>query len=312
MPSSRLCVFLTPLFLLLASGGPALSQDVVKRKVKKIPIVWAHYETKNYAIAYEKIIPLSTAKKVGRELEDVLEIYVKMFRAKPTAGTTVEPTEGRSKKAKGKSKEKFKFLVKFLDSPNTYEQEGGSKRHPAHYNGGSRSLVIKQMEFYNLLPTLYHEAFHQYIDMYMGYDAPIPIWFNEGMATYFEGMKRNEKTRAKKLDPQLVDNRKMRMVRNAVVTRTHIPLAELVDATHEEFHDPEKESLHYTQSFAVAYFLMQKSQRSVFNFMKELKKTKDLEAAYAKIFGKARKGLKKFEALWKQFVRGVTIEGTES
>src|SRR5262249_15153235 len=132
----------------------------------------------------------------------------------------------------------------------------------------------------------------------------IPTWFNEGMAMYYEGMQRNKTT--KKLDYKLVDNRKLRMVKDAVFTRTALPLEKLIDATHAEFHDKEKEGLHYNQSFGLIYYLMQAmGGKPVFGFASELKKTKDVAAANEKIWGKGRKNLKSMEGKWKDFMAQV-------
>ena len=196
-----------------------------------------------------------------------------------------------------------KMLVRFMDSENTYEQVGGDPRMAGFYNPGSGYLVIKQMPFYELVPVVYHEAFHQYLHAFVG-DVRIPIWFNEGMAVYFEGMQRDEKSKTKALNPKLIKRGKIRMVKDAINTRTQIPLETLLKVTHEEFHDKENESLYYSQSFAVMFYFMQLSRgKAALNYMKELKKSGDSEAANAKLFGKKMKNLKKIEAGWKSYIR---------
>jgi len=203
-----------------------------------------------------------------------------------------------------KFKPEEKLKVKFLDSENTYEQEGGDPSHPGFYNG--QYLVIKQMPFSDLIPTVYHEAFHQYLDHFMGKGVPIPTWFNEGMAMYYEGIQKSKGT--KKLDYKLIENRKLRMVKDKIFTRTTIPLERLVDATHEQFHDKENEDLHYNESFSVIYFFMQGTGgKPIFDYANELKKTKDVKAANEKLFGKDRKNLKSVEAKWKAYTAQVTI-----
>lgn len=257
-------------------------EEVGRKERRKILIGWAKQESKNYSIQYEKVIPLTTVKQINDALEDVLTQYVLVFKYKP--------------------EEKLK--VKFLDSMNTYEQEGGDPSHPGFFNG--QFLVIKQMPFYDLVPIVYHEAFHQYIHYFMGKGVTIPTWFNEGSAMYFEGIQKNKGT--KKLDYKMIENRKLRMVRDKVFTRSTIPLDKLVDATYEQFHEKENEDLHYNQSFGLIYFFMQgMGGKPVFDFASELKKTKDVKAATEKIFGKDRKNLKSIEAKWKEYLTKVTI-----
>ena len=275
----------TALFLLLIlSAGifPALTaQEKIGKARAKIKIVWAELNTKNYKIEYEGAIPVQTAQKIGQELEDILVQYKTLFRFKPSK----------------------KMLVRFMDSLNTYEQVGGNPRMAGFYNPGSGYLVIKQMPFYDLVPTVYHEAFHQYLHAYVG-DVQIPIWFNEGMAVYFEGMQRDEKSKTNALNPRLIKRGKIRMVKDAINTRTQIPLETLLKVTHEEFHDKENEALYYSQSFAVMFYFMQLSRgKAALNYMKELKKTGDPEAANTKLFGKKMKNLKKIESHWKGYIR---------
>ena len=273
------------LFLLIFSVAglcPALSaQERIGKARGKIKITWSELNTKNYKIEYEGAAPVQTAQKIGGELEDILVQYQTLFRFKPSK----------------------KMLVRFMDSLNTYEQVGGNPRMAGFYNPGSGYLVIKQMPFYDLVPTVYHEAFHQYLHAYVG-DVQIPIWFNEGMAVYFEGMQRDEKSKTKGLSPKLIKRGKIRMVKDAINTRTQIPLETLLKVTHEEFHDKENESLYYSQSFAVMFYFMQLSRgKAALNYMKELKKSGDSEAANAKLFGKKMKNLKKIEAGWKSYIR---------
>ena len=271
------------LVMLSAAGlGPALSaQERIGKDRGKIKITWAELNTKNYKIEYEAAIPVQTAQKIGGELENILVQYQGLFRFKPSK----------------------KMLVRFMDSLNTYEQVGGDPSHPGFYNSGSGYLVLRQIPFYQLVPIVYHEAFHQYLHAYVG-DVRIPIWFNEGMAVYFEGMQRDEKSKTKALSPKLIKRGKIRMVKDAINTRTQIPLETLLKVTSEEFHDKENESLYYSQSFAVMFYFMQISRgKAALNYMKELKKTGDPEAANTKLFGKKMKNLKKIEASWKGYIR---------
>ena len=103
--------------------------------------------------------------------------------------------------------------------------------------------------------------------------------------------------------------RRLRMVKARIRTRTAIPLAELVDADHDAFHEKERESLHYAQSFSVIYFFMRATRgKAIIDYMTTLRDTKDPEAANAKLFGKGRKKLRSVEKKWMQFTLGVDHE----
>jgi hypothetical protein len=281
---ARLIASLT---LILTETGLPAQEEVGTKERKKILIEWAKLETKSYSIEHEKTVPASTAKQIGEALDDALEQYVALFRHRP--------------------EEKLK--VRFLESQNTYEQAGGTPGAAAFFQPGTGYLVLKQLAFYDLLPTTYHEACHQYLQSYVGKDVAIPLWFNEGLAEYFEEMQVDRGT--KKLSYKLIDNRKLRMVQEKILTRATIPWEKLLDAAHEEFHDIDdkhKEGVYYNQSFSIIYFFMQGGGgKPVFQFMNELKKTKSAEAAYAKLFGKGRKNLKATENKWRAYVAGVKI-----
>lgn len=300
---TRYLLLVLSLLLPVTLASPAAAQVVGKKKVVKLDIDLSEHKTKHYLIEYESVIPKSTVEKIGKELEDILEQYVRLFRAKPK-----EPLH-----------------VLFMDSQNTFEQVGGKPSVAGFYSRGpveieagkkrraARYLFIRQAPFYELVSTTYHEAFHQYLDMYVGFKAETPIWFDEGMASYFEEMQRDPGGgKNRKLNPKRIDKRKLRMVKSAVTTRTHIPLEKLIDARYEEFHDKSDkstEALYYGQSFSVICFFMEKTEgRAIVAFMKTLKnKPKEPEAAHAKLFGKDRKNVKKVEAMWKDYLRRVKL-----
>jgi hypothetical protein len=274
---------------LFSSAQLAAQDELGKKERVRVAINWAKYEdSKSYVIEYESIIPRSTVKQVCDALDEVLTQYILVFRYKPTA----------------------KLKVKFLDSQNTYEQEGGKPSTAGFFSSGTEYLYLKQLPFYELIPTAYHEAFHQYLHHYLGKGAEPPVWFNEGMAMYFEGIQRSKET--KKLDYKLIDNRKMRMVKDKVATRNALPLEKLFALTHEDFYDredPRNTDFHYSQSFGVIYFFMQKlGGKPIYQFADTLKSTKELGPAYEKLLGKDRKNLKAVEANWKAYVAQLKLD----
>ena len=63
-----------------------------------------------------------------------------------------------------------------------------------------------------------------------------------------------------------------------------------------------------SQSFSMIYFFMQgMGGKPAFQFAEELKKTKSVDAANEKIFGKELKNLKSLEGKWKQYIAQVQI-----
>ena len=265
---------------------PLPAQDVIKGTRKKIRIEWAKHSTEHYTFRYESIIPPETVQRVAAELEDILKQYEKLFRFEHNK----------------------KFRVKILDSLNTYEQEGGDPSHPGYYLPSKRYLVLRQMPYYKLIPTVYHEAFHQYLHAYVGDGVDVPIWFNEGMAMYYEGMQRDD-NKLRTLNPRKIEKRKIRMVKDAIRTRSQIPLGKLVDATYEQFHEKDKEELYYHESFSVMYFFMHNTKgKAAVRFARKLRDSKDVKAANATLFGTDHRKLKKMERLWTSFTLKLDLE----
>lgn len=106
--SMKSCWVLVLAVLATCARDAIAQEEIGKRRTEKIVIEWAQLQTTSYEVHYESIIPVGTVKQVVDGLEEALGQYVAVFKHKP--------------------EEKFK--VKFLDSLNTYEQEGGDPSHP--------------------------------------------------------------------------------------------------------------------------------------------------------------------------------------
>ena len=118
-----------------------------------------------------------------------------------------------------------------------------------------------------------------------------------------------QRTGSKQLSTDLIDNRKLRMVKAAIKTQDSIPLQKLVDATSKEFHAKDREALYYNQSFAMTYYIMKVLKpKTALQFMVTLRKTKDVEKANRKIFGPERKRLPRIEQHWKSYMLKLEIK----
>ena len=71
----------------------------------------------------------------------------------------------------------------------------------------------------------------------------------------------------------------------------------------------DRENLYYTQSFAMAYYIMKVLKpKTALQFMVTLRKTKDVEAANKRLFGKERKNLPRMEKHWENYILKVEIK----
>ncbi len=116
---------------------------------------------------------------------------------------------------------------------------------------GMYSSVVKQLLIWNLpnhesiLETIRHEGFHQYLDDLVE-DAP--KWFNEGLATYYEGSKLVKgRWSDGDLRPEYVDVLKKKAL---------VPLGKFLRLPGREFMDDKGIDLSYAESWAFVHYLL--------------------------------------------------------
>jgi hypothetical protein len=144
--------------------------------------------------------------------------------------------------------------------------------------------LLKQLMIWNLpnsdemLHTVVHEGFHQYLDQV----APTaPVWFNEGMAEYYES--------SRLVDGQwqdgLVNPEHAALLRRGVA----LPLAQFVRLTPAEFYGEEIQR-NYAQAWAFVHFLQEsgKGRTDVLaRFLRELSAGVVAGPAIDKVFAAA-------------------------
>lgn len=133
-----------------------------------------------------------------------------------------------------------------------------------------------------ILPIVYHEAFHQYLFYAFDY-ATFPMWYNEGHAMLFEASKidRSRKTLV------VLENDKRIKSLESLIKNNMLRLEEVMLLSHEEFYQEENLERNYTISWALVYFFRKASHmykdRNYDNvcdiILQELIKTRDWEKA---------------------------------
>lgn len=106
--------------------------------------------------------------------------------------------------------------------------------------------------------TLYHEAFHAYLDTYVypAGETVVPRWLNEGLAQIFEtALVETGELRVGHVDPE-----RLAFVQGAVKKKELVPVRELLLATPQDFAvrhgaDIWTADRHYLTSWALAYYL---------------------------------------------------------
>jgi tetratricopeptide (TPR) repeat protein len=132
------------------------------------------HETANYRVVSD--IDQAVCATAARILEEALGVYRVHLKALPKADARKYPV----------------FLFSGQAGFQAYMAEAAFFGSGSHENvAGVYSPLLKQLLIWNLperdemLQTVRHEGFHQYLDRVL---ADPPVWFNEGLAVYYENL----------------------------------------------------------------------------------------------------------------------------
>ena len=133
------------------------------------------YKTTNYLVQSD--IDVEVCSKAATVLEDALQIYRE--QVKP-----LKPEQRRAYRV---------FLFSGKEGFVRYTEDVEMGGFPLTNVLGLYSKMLKQLLIWNvpnraeMMKVIRHEGFHQYLDRLL---PDPPVWFNEGMAVYYEGMER--------------------------------------------------------------------------------------------------------------------------
>lgn len=153
--------------------------------------------------------------------------------------------------------EKKKFRVYLFSGCAGFQDYYGDLMgdKPPHFVAGSYSTRLKQLLIWNLpdsrrmMETVRHEGFHQYLDRLM--ENP-PRWFNEGLAEYYEKIRRvNGQWNFGK-----IRNDHVQVLKRS----TPLSLDEFLHLSDREFLSDTR--LTYAQSWAFVHFLRHSSRKN--------------------------------------------------
>ncbi len=255
-----------------------------------LPSGWQSYATPHYDIQYDTDEGFS--RLVGKHLEAILKEYQRRFPMEKTmdeSGTSLSRDR--------------RFTVKCFQSQdafNSYASANGVSGAAAYFSPAQNELVCyKTVDDgkKKTLHILYHEASHQYLHLYMGEEADIPIWLNEGVAEYFFGGEFSGEKFAIG-----VNRERITTIKEAVRRDTFVPLAEIFKYSQAQYYaNPE---ICYAEGWALAHFLWSTTDARyrgrINTFYEELKATKSKDSAFEKAFGDLDLG--QMEKDWKSYV----------
>lgn len=188
----------------------------------------------------------------------------------------------------------FELLKLASSSPEAAQAPAEDRKEPAgggiswlgFYVPADKELILWDYGK-ELFRTVKHEALHQFLDSQL-YNPP--IWFNEGLATFFEYSQAGELA----LNPVRLQglSQGMRM-------RQLVGLRELFLMEQKDFCSPLVISSRYAQAWSVVAFLCRFKQPNYLrSYFEALKKGLRKEEAYEEVFGP---DCSRLEAMWREW-----------
>ncbi|MEQ8762802.1 MAG: DUF1570 domain-containing protein [Planctomycetota bacterium] len=159
---------------------------------------------------------------------------------------------------------KGKFTAYLFSGEASYqaylkEVNGTTRPHTAGlYNAALRQLLIWNVpDRQQMLRTVRHEAFHQYLDRL---SPQAPVWLNEGLAEYYEV----EPDGSRRTNEGVVRGDHLRTLAKGI-----LPIEALIELGDQGFYFEDFER-HYAQSWALVHFLRHESEDSRKRFQQVL------------------------------------------
>lgn len=191
------------------------------------------FKSANYHVISD--MDVETCRAATEVLEESLvayRVHVRSISTKPTKLYKVYLFSGEA------------GFKRYLDDSNLLG------RRKIENAAGIYSPLLKQLLIWSLprrsemVVTIRHEGFHQYLDRLL---PDPPVWFNEGMATYYEGMQRvRGELKTDQVRPEYM---------KALEGKTLIPLKDFLTIRSRTFYADENSDLTYAQAWLFCHML---------------------------------------------------------
>lgn len=247
-----------------------------------------HYKTAHYSI--ETDISLRFARLVGNHMEEIYREYSRRFQS---YGHMTQQFDVAV----------FRFEKDYLEAVPSRVKGSTGVFVP------SKSLLAAHAEdraAEEVLRTLYHEGFHQF--MFHVVSQRCPIWLNEGLAEYFSEATWN----GEGFTTGQVPSARLYVVKQAIRDGSHIRFSELLTMERRQWlqnvqTDSHRASLHYSESWSIVHFLIHadggRYVPMLEQFLREISEGKDQAKAFRSSFGT---DLDAFERSWARYVMSLT------
>ena len=259
-PAARIALAVLAVVVLASGAARSASDEMIA------------YDTEHYSIQTDLTPRFATI--VGNHMETIYREYERRFEGygKMTVRFDVRVFRTRDGYAQVVPKQ-------YVGSTGIYIERGSKRLLAAHADGRTAEEVLR---------TLYHEGFHQF--MYHVISKRCPIWLNEGLAEYFSEATWN----GEGFETGIVPSSRLYKVQEAVRNGAYIPLAVLFAMSSDEWArsaamDARRADLQYSQVWSVAQFLLHADNgryaHLIGKFLTELNETRDQVEAFTKVFG---------------------------
>lgn len=245
----------------------------------------------------EALIKTNVSKPEAIEFGKKLDRYVELF-------------DGFYKPFGLRRKNDNRIIVRLMATREEFERFW-SRRHSGSAPAAFFSPSLNALVLYHdptdpwLRQTLFHEASHQYLNRY-SYETP--VWFNEGLAEYFEGWWIPEAGDAE-TRPALFD---LILVQNAMRDDAYLTPSQLAAMDRKTFQGfPENSGelhhyLHYATAWSFTYYCLEggnEGDRAAWSqFLKDIN-DRGARAEFA-----PPGGWDAFEERWRKYVRSLKAE----
>ncbi len=203
-------------------------EQQIQEVISRLPHGWNWERSDRYVYIYngEK----DFIRTVSRQIETMRDEFEKLYPPR-------EPITAIS-------------IVRITGDEDTYRGYGGPAESLGYWSSANKELVLFDRKPRDqVIETLNHEAFHQYIFYWAGQLAP-HSWYNEGHGDYFAGAKMTRSFKVTGYGP-LRHTTRHPTVKKAWREDRLIPLQKLMSWTQAEFYERKVVYLAYAQAWAL-------------------------------------------------------------
>ncbi|MDI6786764.1 MAG: DUF1570 domain-containing protein, partial [Planctomycetota bacterium] len=139
---------------------------------------------------------------------------------------------------------KLKVFV-FKEASEYYANGGAGGSQGVYMSSGANKQIMTYYQPPRTISVLLHEGTHQFVDLVC--NARVPIWINEGLATYYE----SSKFEGDSLKTNIVNHERLRLIKDLIIKKDVPRLEDIINIRQANFAIYE-----YAHTWSLVYFFM--------------------------------------------------------